>query len=210
MSKQPFKIRIALLWLLPLDDLILVAVELHAAERAALVEIADRIGLELGLLGKSVLAKILAAAGRAVAEVVGAAVVPPHALVIRGTVENFEVDVGMIEPDPTKLNQVLRFEPDREPAMIKRLVAEIADPDARNPKPVLIGIERAHRLAEHLADAVAAIGARRHIGSDPVMARVEADRMVRRGKHNALDALFARRFEQVGAASVIVMQAIVP
>src|SRR6202043_2007875 len=115
----------------PVDDLAPVAIELHAAESAALVEIADRIGLELGLLGKGVLAKILGAAGRAIAEVVGAVVVPPRTLVVRGAVEDFEMDVGMIEPNPAKLHQVFRLQPDREPAMIERLVAEIADPDAR-------------------------------------------------------------------------------
>jgi hypothetical protein len=41
----------------PVDDPALVAIELHAAEPATLVEVADRVGLELGLLGKSVLAK---------------------------------------------------------------------------------------------------------------------------------------------------------
>ena len=62
---------------LQIDDPAFVAVELHAAERAALVEIADRIGLELGLFGKRVLAEILGAAGRAIAEVIGAVVIPP-------------------------------------------------------------------------------------------------------------------------------------
>jgi hypothetical protein len=69
--------------LAPVDHPSLVAVELHAAERAALVEIADRIGLELGLLGDGVLAKIFAAAGRAVAEIVDAVVVPPGAPVLQ-------------------------------------------------------------------------------------------------------------------------------
>src|ERR1700687_4469645 len=95
--------------LFPVDDPAHVAVELHAAERAALVEIADGIGFELGLLGKSVLAKNLGAAGRAIADVVGAMVIPPRALVIRRAVENLEVNVGMIEPNPAKLHQVFRF-----------------------------------------------------------------------------------------------------
>src|SRR5258706_9160042 len=131
--------------LFPIDDLAGVAVELHAAKRAALVEVADGIGLELGLLGKSVLAKILGSAGRAIAEVVGAVVIPPGALVIRCAVKNFEMDVGMIEPDPAQLHQVFWLEPDRKPAMIQRLVAEISDPDARDAEPVLVGIERTHR-----------------------------------------------------------------
>src|SRR6202035_3274361 len=162
-----------------IDDPALVAVEFHAAEGAALVEIADRIGLELGLFGKSMLAKILGPPGRAIAEVVGAVIVPPRTLVMRGAVENLEVDVGMIEPDAAQLHQVFRLQPDREPAVVERLVAEITDPDAGDFHSMLVGIERADRFAEHLADAVAAVGPRRHVGADPVMARIEAHRMVR-------------------------------
>src|SRR5882757_8934308 len=102
------------------------------------------------------LAKILGAAGRAIAEIVGAVVVPPGALVIGRAVENLEMDVGMIEPDPAQLHQIFRLQPDREPAMIERLVAKIADPDTSDPEPVLVGVERADRFAKHLADAVAA------------------------------------------------------
>src|SRR3977135_3186555 len=178
--------------LLPLDAPALVAVELHAAERAALIEVADRVGLELGLLGHRMLAKILGASGRAIAEIVGAVIVPPRSLVIRRTVEDFEMDVGMIETDPAQLHQVFRLQPDREPAMIQRLVAEIADPYTGDAQPVLVGIERSYRFAEHLADAVAAVGARGDIGADPVMARVEADRMVRRRKHPELHGPLAR------------------
>ena len=65
-----------------------------------MVGVADRIGRQLGLLGKSMLAKIFTAAGRAIAEVVGAVIVPPRALIIRRAIENLEMDVGMIEPDP--------------------------------------------------------------------------------------------------------------
>src|SRR5690349_8404442 len=74
--------------LLPIHNPALVAVELHAAERAALVEIADGIGRHLGLLGHRMLAVIFAAAGRAIAEIVGAMIVPPGALVVGGAVEN--------------------------------------------------------------------------------------------------------------------------
>src|SRR5258708_2339048 len=94
--------------------------------------------------------------------------------------------------------------------MIERLVAEIADPDAGDAEPVLVGIERAHRFPEHLADAVTAVGPRRHIGSYPVMAWIETHRMVRGRKHDALDALFARGFEQIVAADDIGLQDVVP
>src|ERR1700731_1415700 len=149
------------LQLFQVEDPAPVAVKLHAAKRAALVEIADRIGRQLGLLGKSVLAKILGAAGRAIAEVVGAMVVPPCSLVIGRAIENLEMDIGMVEPDPAQLYQILRLQPDRETTMIERLVAEIADPDARHFQSVLVGIERTDCFAEPLADAIAAVGARR-------------------------------------------------
>ena len=97
-----------------------------------------------------------------------------------------------------------------EPAVIERHLAEIADPQAGDAKPVLVGIERADRFAEHLADAVAAVGARGDVGADPVMARIEADRMVGRGEHHALDALLPRRLEQIVAADDVGLQDLVP
>src|ERR1700744_957338 len=163
---------------LQIDDPAFIAVELHAAERTALIEIADRIGLELGLLGKRMLAEIFGAAGRAIAEVDGAMIVPPPALVVRRAIKDFEMNIGMIEPYPAQLHQVFRLQPDREPAMIERLFAEIADPDAGDLHGGLVGIERSDGFAERLADAVAAVGARRHIGSDVMIARIEADRVI--------------------------------
>src|SRR5665213_3622466 len=94
--------------------------------------------------------------------------------------------------------------------MVERLVAEIADPDAGDAKAMFVGVERADRLAEHLADAIAAVWPRLHVGSDPVMPRVETDRMVRRCEHHALDALFARRLEQIVAADDVGLQDVVP
>src|ERR1700744_5385566 len=77
----------------------------HAAKRAALVEIADRIGFQLGLLRHRIVVKILRASGRAIAEVIGAGIVPPAALVVGSAVKNLEMDVGMVEPDPAELHQ---------------------------------------------------------------------------------------------------------
>src|SRR5439155_16978002 len=186
--------------LAPVHDPTLVAIELHAAECAALVEVADRIGWQFCLLRHGVLAKIFGTAVRAIAEIVGAVIIPPGALVVGGAVENLEFDVGMIEPDAAELHQIFRLEPDREPAVIERHFAEIADPKTSHTEPVLVGIERAERFTEHLADAVAAVGARGHIGTDAMMARIEADRVVRRGEYHPLDTLFPRRFEQIVAA----------
>src|SRR5690349_19100973 len=77
---------------LSVEDPAPVAIELDAAERTALIEVADRIGLQLLLLGHGMFAKILGAPGRAIAEVVGAVVVPPGALVMRGAVEDLETN----------------------------------------------------------------------------------------------------------------------
>src|SRR5882724_5984599 len=166
-----------------------VAVELHAAEHAALVKVTNRIGRKLRLFGERMLAKILGATGRAIAEIMGAMVVPPRALVMRGAVENLEMNVGMFKPDPAQLHEVFGFQPDRKPAVVERLLTEIADSNARDLHAVLIGIKRTDRFPEHLADTVAAVGTRRHVGADAVITRVKSDRVVRRGKDDALDAL---------------------
>src|SRR5262245_1350921 len=196
--------------LAPVDDAALVAVELHAAERAALVEVADRVRLQLGLLGKRVLAKILAAAGRAVAEIVGAVVVPPGAFVVGGAIKHLEMDVGMFEPDAAELREVFRLEPDRQTAVIERHLAEIADADAGHLQAVLVGIERAHRLAEHLADAIAAVRPRGDIRADAVVPRIETDRMVGGSKDHALDALAVGGLEQIVAADDVGLVDLVP
>jgi hypothetical protein len=65
---------------------------------------------------------------------------------------------------------------------------------------VLVGVERAYRLAEHLADAVARVGQRCHIRADRLLARIEADGVVRGGEDDALHALAPRRLEEVVAA----------
>src|SRR5215475_1790268 len=98
------------------------------------------------------------------------------------------MDRGMFKPDPAELNEIFRLEPDRQPPVIQRLVAEIADADAGHLDAVLVGIKRASRLAESLADPVTAVRARGHVGTDAVITRVKADRVVRRGEHDALDA----------------------
>ena len=84
----------------------------------------------------------------------------------------------MLESDPAQLNQVFRLQPDRQPALIDGLVAKISDPQAGNGHAVLVGVKRTDRLAENLADTIAAVGPRGHIGADPVMTGIEADGVV--------------------------------
>ena len=61
----------------------------------------------------------------------------------------------MLEPDADELHQVFRLEPDRQAALVERRVAEIADAQAGDAQAVLVGVERADRLAERLAHAIA-------------------------------------------------------
>ena len=120
------------------------------------------------------------------------------------------MDGGMFQPDAAELHEIIRLEPDREPAVIERHVAEIADANARHLDAVLVGIKRAQRFAKHLADAVAAVGPRGDVGPDAVMARIEADRVVGRREHHALDAFFVGRLEQIVAADDVRLMDLVP
>src|ERR1700710_646954 len=94
--------------------------------------------------------------------------------------------------------------------MVERRIAEIADAYTGHAKAILVGIKRADGFAEHLADAVAAVGTSGDVGADAVVPRIEADRMVRGGEHHALDALLPRGLEQVIAADDVGLQDIVP
>jgi hypothetical protein len=58
------------------------------------------------------------------------------------------LNVGMLEADADELHEVLGLEPDREPPVIERGIAEVADAQAGDAQPVLVGIERARRLPD--------------------------------------------------------------
>src|SRR6478609_6365100 len=75
---------------------------------------------------------------------------------------------------------------------------------------MLVGIERADRFAEHLADPIAAVRPRGHVRTDSVITRIEAYRMVRRREHHALDAFFARGLEQIVTDDDIGLQYLIP
>src|SRR5262245_66470917 len=70
-----------------LPNVVSPAVELIAAERAALEEVADRIGRQPGLRGQGCVAVVLGAPGWTIAVGVGPGIVPPSPLVVRGPVE---------------------------------------------------------------------------------------------------------------------------
>src|SRR4029077_16555461 len=113
----------------------------------------------------------------AVAE--GGLVVPPTARVVGAAEEDLVAQIRVLKADADELHQVLRAAPDGEPALVHRRVGEIADADAGHAQAVLIGIERADRLAESFADAIARIRAHRLVGADLALARIKTDRMIR-------------------------------
>ena len=93
----------------------------------------------------------------------------------------------MLEADADELHQVLRCDPDREPAPVHRGVAEVADANAGDAQPMLERVERGQRLAERLAHPVAGIGTHGVIHPDAALTGIEADDMVRGRKHHPFD-----------------------
>ena len=75
---------------------------------------------------------------------------------------------------------------------------------------MLVGVERAQRLAEGLADAIAAVGPHREVGADLAFAAVEADGVVGRGEDHALHPRLARRLEEIVAADDVGLQDRIP
>src|SRR5262245_20042270 len=108
-------------------------VEFVAAERTALVPVADWIGGQLRVGGERLRAVVLRAPLRTIAEPKGRAVVPPGPRIVRRAEKDFVAHVGMLEADADELHQIRRRDPDRKPAPIERRVAEIADADAGDP-----------------------------------------------------------------------------
>src|SRR6185436_8483103 len=75
---------------------------------------------------------------------------------------------------------------------------------------VLVGVQAPERLAEHLGDAVAAVGPRVDMVVDGAVAAVEADRVVAGRENDALHAVPARRLENVVAADDVGLQDALP
>ena len=91
-----------------------------AAIRAALVAVADRVRVKLGLRSHSLIAVVVCAALRVVAEAAGIAVVPPAVRIVGPAVEDLKADVSVLEPDADELHEVLGLEPDRKPPLVER------------------------------------------------------------------------------------------
>src|SRR3546814_15105457 len=96
--------------------------------------------------------------------------------------------------------QVVGLQPVRQPALVGRLVAEIADANTERADAMLVGIERAEALAEQLAEAVTGIRLRHGLDADLGRALMEAHDVIGGGENHPLDALLAGGLEQVVAA----------
>ena len=178
---------------------------LSAAEHAALVQLGDHVGDRL-LVRQHFGGVGLGIVLRPVAEAVRVGVVVPGARVARDAVDDLELDAGAVDADRHQLREVARAEPDRQPALVDRLRVDVADAHHEHLHAVLVGVEAAQRLAEHLRHAVAAVGLRVGGVVDLLVAAVEAHRVVAGREQDALDAVPARRLEHVVAADDVGLQ----
>src|SRR5262249_55042684 len=160
-----------------------VARELRAAEAAALQPVADGVWRQLGLSRKCRGAPALRLTCRPIAQAISSVVVPPSPRVVGGAVDDLVAQIGVLEADSDELDQILGLDPDRQAPLIDGLVVEVADADCKHAQPMLVGIERAERLAERLAHAIARIRARDCAGAEAPPPRIEAEHMVRRGEN---------------------------
>src|SRR5262249_49319892 len=153
----------------------LIRVILRAAKPPTLVTGANPIRRQPPLRRPGRFAIFFAAPLRLIAEMRRAAVVPKARRIIGHTVEDFEMDIGMLKPDAHELRQIFRLHPDRQAPLVDRHVGDIADAQTGDAQTVLVGIERTERLAERLAHAVAAVRPDPHIDADALRARIETD-----------------------------------
>src|SRR5262249_18653259 len=156
-------------------DAIGIAGIFHAAEAAALQAVTDRIRRQPSLSGERLSAPALGFAHRPIAQAERRLVVPPAPRIGGSAVDPFIAQIGMLETDAQELNQVLRHDPDRQPPLVDRLVADVADADREHAKAELVGIEGAERLAEHLAHGIARIRPQDRGGAEAAVAWIEAD-----------------------------------
>src|SRR5258707_15607192 len=75
---------------------------------------------------------------------------------------------------------------------------------------MLVGVKRTDRLTECLADSVPRVRAYGDVGADPAPARIEADRVVGRGKYDARHLGEPGGLEQVVATDDVGIQNGIP
>src|SRR6516162_5435587 len=169
----------------------------RGAKRAALVIFGDWIGGLAGFGREDRYGIGLGIVLRAITQSLGVRVVVPGALVPGHAIDDFVADVGMLEPDANELSVIPRADPDRQPAFVDRLLAEIADTRAQHPDPEFLGIEAGERFAKGLADAIAAVRPWHDTVIDLLRTGIKADSMVAGGEHDALHASAPRRLEHI-------------
>src|SRR5262249_13816821 len=147
---------------------------------------------------------------RLVAKAIGVGIVVPRALVTRDAIDDLVADIGMFEADTDELGQVARADPDREATAVDWVRAVIPNADAQKANPMLIGIKTGERLAERFRHAVAAVRSHLYLMLDRLRTRIEADRMVRGGHDNALDACFPCRLKGVVKADNVALEDFLP
>src|SRR5271166_5238607 len=103
----------------------------------------------------------------------GVRIVVPGTPIVGDAIDDLVADFGMLEADAYQLGQIARADPDREPPLVDRLRAKIADPHAQKPDPVLVGIEAGERLGERLADPIATVWPRHDAVVDRLGARIK-------------------------------------
>src|SRR5689334_24872076 len=96
------------------------------------------------------------------------------------------LEAGRFQADADELIEVAWADPDRQAAHIGRLEVDIADADAHHFGAVFVGVERAKRLAERLAQAVARIRTRGHGMNELDRARVKSAGWIRRRADDTL------------------------
>src|SRR5215469_3514323 len=169
----------------------------RGAKRAALVIFGDRIGGLAGFGREDCRGVGLGIVLRAITKSLGVRVIVPGTLVAGDAVDDFVADVRMLEPDADELGVVPGADPDRQPALVDRLLAEIADTRTQHPDPEFVGIEAGERFAKGLADAVAAVRPWHDPVIDLLRTGIKADSMVAGGEHDALHASAPRRLEHI-------------
>src|SRR5437870_11547584 len=98
----------------------------------------------------------------------------------------------MREPNPHKLSKITPARPDRQSPAVDRLVADVADADAKDAQAVLVRKHRAGLFAERLREAVATVRANQDLAANAALARVIPDDVVGAGEHNPFNAAQSR------------------
>src|SRR5262249_5399761 len=168
-----------------------IASELCRYERPALIELAQGIRRRL-LLCQHFIGISLGVVLRTIAKTLRIGIVVPTAPVAGYAVHDLEMDVRVIDADAHELSQIARTHPDRETALVGRQGRCVADPNAEDFHRVLIRVQAAELLAEHLGQAVTTVRLWIDAMIDLLVAAIKAGGVIAGGEQHTLDAVAAR------------------